>query len=152
MKTIDEVYEQLKVALEKANYLISEDDYTWEESFYMIVEKVEDDSQTFRLTVRLEGEVIYATLDLKEIYVQEVFYDADFDYLPEGFEDEIKFEADDPELIEKLVDFVGNIDFCGVSDLVNDLLDEINELTEKYSVEAISFLSKELDSRGYFVE
>lgn len=39
MKTIDEVYEQLKVALEKANYLISEDDYTWEESFYMIVEK-----------------------------------------------------------------------------------------------------------------
>ena len=152
MKTIDEVYEQLKVALEKANYLISEDDYTWEESFYMIVEKVEDDSQTFRLTVRLEGEVIYATLDLKEIYVQEVFYNADFDYLPEGFEDEIKFEADDPELIEKLVDFVGNIDFCGVSDLVNDLLDEINELTEKYSVEAISFLSKELDSRGYFVE
>lgn len=152
MKTIDEVYEQLKVALEKANYLISEDDYTWEESFYMIVEKVEDDSQAFRLTVRLEGEVIYATLDLKEIYVQEVFYDADFDYLPEGFEDEIKFEADDPELIEKLVDFVGNIDFCGVSDLVNDLLDEINELTEKYSVEAISFLFKELDSRGYFVE
>lgn len=152
MKTIDEVYEQLKVALEKANYLISEDDYTWEESFYMIVEKVEDDSQAFRLTVRLEGEVIYATLDLKEIYVQEMFYDADFDYLPEGFEDEIEFEADDPELIEKLVDFVGNIDFCGVSDLVNDLLDEINELTEKYSVEAISFLSKELDSRGYFVE
>lgn len=152
MKTIDEVYEQLKVALEKANYLISEDDYTWEESFYMIVEKVEDDSQAFRLTVRLEGEVIYATLDLKEIYVQEVFYDADFDYLPENFEDEIEFEVDDPELIEKLVDFVGNIDFCGVSDLVNDLLDEINELTEKYSVEAISFLSKELDSRGYFVE
>lgn len=152
MKTIDEVYEQLKVALEKANYLISEDDYTWEESFYMIVEKVEDDSQAFRLTVRLEGEVIYATLDLKEIYVQEMFYDADFDYLPEGFEDEIEFEADDPELIEKLVDFVGNIDFCGVSDLVNDLLDEINELTEKYSVEAISFLSKELDSRGYFVD
>lgn len=152
MKTIDEVYEQLKVALEKANYLISEDDYTWEESFYMIVEKVEDDSQAFRLTVRLEGEVIYATFDLKEIYVQEMFYDADFDYLPEGFEDEIEFEADDPELIEKLVDFVGNIDFCGVSDLVNDLLDEINELTEKYSVEAISFLSKELDSRGYFVE
>lgn len=152
MKTIDEVYEQLKVALEKANYLILEDDYTWEESFYMIVEKVEDDSQAFRLTVRLEGEVIYATLDLKEIYVQEMFYDADFDYLPEGFEDEIEFEADDPELIEKLVDFVGNIDFCGVSDLVNDLLDEINELTEKYSVEAISFLSKELDSRGYFVD
>lgn len=152
MKTIDEVYEQLKVALEKANYLISEDDYTWEESFYMIVEKVEDDSQAFRLTVRLEGEVIYATLDLKEVYVQEMFYDADFDYLPENFEDEIEFEVDDPELIEKLVDFVGNIDFCGVSDLVNDLLDEINELTEKYSVEAISFLSKELDSRGYFVE
>lgn len=75
-----------------------------------------------------------------------------FDYLPENFEDEIEFEVDDPELIEKLVDFVGNIDFCGVSDLVNDLLDEINELTEKYSVEAISFLSKELDSRGYFVE
>ena len=152
MKTIDEVYEQLKVALEKANYLISEDDYTWEESFYMIVEKMEDDSQAFRLAVRLEGEVINATLDLKEVYVQEMFYDADFDYLPENFEDEIEFEVDDPELIEKLVDFVGNIDFCGVSDLVNDLLDEINELTEKYSVEAISFLSKELDSRGYFVE
>lgn len=152
MKTIDEVYEQLKVALEKANYLISEDDYTWEESFYMIVEKMEDDSQAFRLTVRLEDEVINATLDLKEVYVQEMFYDADFDYLPENFEDEIEFEVDDPELIEKLVDFVGNIDFCGVSDLVNDLLDEINELTEKYSVEAISFLSKELDSRGYFAE
>ena len=151
MKTIDEVYEQLKVALEKANYLISEDDYTWEESFYMIVEKMEDDSQAFRLAVRLEDEVINATLDLKEVYVQEMFYDADFDYLPENFEDEIEFEVDDPELIEKLVDFVGNIDFCGVSDLVNDLLDEINELTEKYSVEAISFLSKELDSRGYFV-
>ena len=152
MKTIDEVYEQLKVALEKANYLISEDDYTWEESFYIIVEKMEDDSQAFRLAVRLEDEVINATLDLKEVYVQEMFYDADFDYLPENFEDEIEFEVDDPELIEKLVDFVGNIDFCGVSDLVNDLLDEINELTEKYSVEAISFLSKELDSRGYFVE
>lgn len=152
MKTIDEVYEQLKVALEKANYLISEDDYTWEESFYMIVEKMEDDSQAFRLAVKLEDEVINATLDLKEVYVQEMFYDADFDYLPENFEDEIEFEVDDPELIEKLVDFVGNIDFCGVSDLVNDLLDEINELTEKYSVEAISFLSKELDSRGYFVE
>ena len=152
MKTIDEVYEQLKVALEKANYLISEDDYTWEESFYMIVEKMEDDSQAFRLAVRLEDEVINATLDLKEVYVQEMFYDADFDYLPENFEDEIEFEVDVPELIEKLVDFVGNIDFCGVSDLVNDLLDEINELTEKYSVEAISFLSKELDSRGYFVE
>ena len=152
MKTIDEVYEQLKVALEKANYLISEDDYTWEESFYMIVEKMEDDSQAFRLAVRLEDEVINATLDLKEVYVQEMFYDADFDYLPENFEDEIEFEVDDPELIEKLVDFVGNIDFCGVSDLVNDLLDEINELTEKYSVEAISFLSKELDCRGYFVE
>ena len=152
MKTIDEVYEQLKVALEKANYLILEDDYTWEESFYMIVEKMEDDSQAFRLAVRLKDEVINATLDLKEVYVQEMFYDADFDYLPENFEDEIEFEVDDPELIEKLVDFVGNIDFCGVSDLVNDLLDEINELTEKYSVEAISFLSKELDSRGYFVE
>lgn len=152
MKTIDEVYEQLKVALEKANYLISEDDYTWEKSFYMIVEKMEDDSQAFRLAVRLEDEVINATLDLKKVYVQEMFYDADFDYLPENFEDEIEFEIDDPELIEKLVDFVGNIDFCGVSDLVNDLLDEINELTEKYSVEAISFLSKELDSRGYFVE
>lgn len=152
MKTIDEVYEQLKVALEKANYFISEDDYTWEESFYMIVEKMEDDSQAFRLAVRLEDEVINATLDLKEVYVQEMFYDADFDYLPENFEDEIEFEVDDPELIEKLVDFVRNIDFCGVSDLVNDLLDEINELTEKYSVEAISFLSKELDSRGYFVE
>lgn len=119
---------------------------------YMIVEKMEDDSQAFRLAVRLEDEVINATLDLKEVYVQEMFYDADFDYLPENFEDEIEFEVDDPELIEKLVDFVGNIDFCGVSDLVNDLLDEINELTEKYSVEAISFLSKELDSRGYFVE
>lgn len=152
MKTIEEIYEQLLVALEKANYLISEDDYTWEESFYMIVEKMEDDSQVFRLTVRLEDEVICATLDLKEVYVQEMFYDVDTDYLPEDFEDEIEFEADDPELIEKLVDFVGNIDFCGVSDLVNDLLDEINELTERYSVEAISFLSKELDSRGYFVE
>lgn len=152
MKTINEVYEQLKVALEKANYLVSEDDYSWETSFYMIVEKMEDDSQAFRLVVRLENEVIYATLDLKEVYVQEMFYDADFDYLPEDFEDETEFEADDPELIEKLVDFVGNIDFCGASDLVNDLLDEINELAEKYSVEAISFLSKELDSRGYFVE
>lgn len=152
MKTINEVYEQLKVALEKANYLVSEDDYSWETSFYMIVEKMEDDSQAFRLVVRLENEVIYATLDLKEVYVQEMFYDADFDYLPEDFEDETEFEADDPELIEKLVDFVGNIDFCGASDLVNDLLDEINELTEKYSVEAVSFLSKELDSRGYFVE
>ena len=126
MKTIDEVYEQLKVALEKANYLISEDDYTWEESFYMIVKKMEDDSQAFRLAVRLEDEVINATLDLKEVYVQEMFYDADFDYLPENFRRwEIEFEVDDPELIEKkLVDFVGNIDFCGVSDLVNDLLDE----------------------------
>ena len=152
MKTIDEIYEQLLVALEEANYLVSDHDYTWEESFYMIVEKMEDDSQAFRLAVRLEDEVINATLDLKEVYVQEMFYDADFDYLPENFEDEIEFEVDDPELIEKLVDFVGNIDFCGVSDLVNDLLDEINELTEKYSVEAISFLSKELDSRGYFVE
>lgn len=149
---IDEIYEQLLVALEEANYLVSDHDYTWEESFYMIVEKMEDDSQAFRLAVRLEDEVINATLDLKEVYVQEMFYDADFDYLPENFEDEIEFEVDDPELIEKLVDFVGNIDFCGVSDLVNDLLDEINELTEKYSVEAISFLSKELDSRGYFVE
>ena len=152
MKTIDEIYEQLLVALEEANYLVSDHDYTWEESFYMIVEKVEDDSQAFRLTVRLEGEVIYATLDLKEIYVQEMFYDADFDYLPEGFEDEMKFEVDDPELIKNLVDFVGNIGFCGVSDLVNDLLNEIEELTERYSVEAISFLSKELDSRGYFVD
>lgn len=57
-----------------------------------------------------------------------------------------------PELIKNLVDFVGNIGFCGVSDLVNDLLNEIEELAERYSVEAISFLSKELDSRGYFVD
>lgn len=49
-------------------------------------------------------------------------------------------------------DFVGNIGFCGVSDLVNDLFNEIEELTERYSVEAISFLSRELDSRGYFVD
>lgn len=74
------------------------------------------------------------------------------DYLPDDFEDEMKFEVDDPELIKNLVDFVGNIGFCGVSDLVNDLLNEIEELTERYSVEAISFLSKELDSRGYFVD
>lgn len=152
MKTIDEVYEQLKVALEKANYLISEDDYTWEDSFYMIVEKMDDDSQAFRLTVRLEEETVHATLDLVEVYVQERYYNADDDYLPDDFEDEMKFEVDDPELIKNLVDFVGNIGFCGVSDLVNDLLNEIEELTERYSVEAISFLSKELDSRGYFVD
>lgn len=62
------------------------------------------------------------------------------------------FKENDPELIKNLVDFVGNIRFCGVSDLVNDLFNEIEELTERYSVEAISFLSKELDSRGYFVD
>lgn len=118
----------------------------------MIVEKMDDDSQAFRLTVRLEEEVVHATLDLVEVYVQERYYNADDDYLPDDFEDEMKFEVDDPELIKNLVDFVGNIGFCGVSDLVNDLLNEIEELTERYSVEAISFLSKELDSRGYFVD
>lgn len=149
---IDEIHEQLLVALEEANYLVSDHDYTWEDSFYMIVEKMEDDSQSFRLTVRLEEEAIYATLDLAEVYVQERYFNADNDYLPDDFEDEMKFEVDDPELIKNLVDFVGNIGFCGVSDLVNDLLNEIEELTERYSVEAISFLSKELDSRGYFVD
>lgn len=149
---IDEIYEQLLVALEEANYLVSDHDYTWEDSFYMIIEKMEDDSQSFRLTVRLEEEAIHATLDLAEVYVQERYYNADNDYLPDDFEDEMKFEVDDPELIKNLVDFVGNIGFCGVSDLVNDLLNEIEELTERYSVEAISFLSKELDSRGYFVD
>lgn len=119
---------------------------------YMIVEKMDDDSQAFRLTVRLEEETVHATLDLVEVYVQERYYNADDDYLPDDFEDEMKFEVDDPELIKNLVDFVGNIGFCGVSDLVNDLLNEIEELTERYSVEAISFLSKELDSRGYFVD
>lgn len=152
MKTIDEIYEQLLVALEEANYLVSDYDYTWEDSFYMIVEKMDDDSQAFRLTVRLEEETVHATLDLVEVYVQERYYNADDDYLPDDFEDEMKFEVDDPELIKNLVDFVGNIGFCGVSDLVNDLLNEIEELTERYSVEAISFLSKELDSRGYFVD
>lgn len=152
MKTIDPIYEQLLVALEESDYRISDHDYSWEESFYMIIEKTEDDSQSFRLTVRLEGETVYATLDLVEVYVQERYYSADNDYLPCDFEDEKEFEADDPELIENLVDFVGNIDFCGVSDLVNDLFNEIEELTERYSVEAISFLSKELDSRGYFVD
>lgn len=152
MKMIDEIYEQLLVALEEANYLVSDHDYTWEDSFYMIVEKMDDDSQAFRLTVRLEKETVYATLDLVEVYVQERYYNADNDYLPCDFEDEKEFEANDPELIENLVNFVGNIDFCGVSDLVNDLLNEIEELTERYSVEAISFLSKELDSRGYFVD
>ena len=152
MKTIDEIYEQLLVALKEANYLVSDYDYTWENSFYMIVEKMDDDSQAFRLTVRLEEEVVHATLDLVEVYVQERYYNADDDYLPDDFEDEMKFEVDDPELIKNLVDFVGNIGFCGVSDLVNDLLNEIEELTERYSVEAISFLSKELDSRGYFVD
>lgn len=150
MKTIDEIYEQLLVALKEANYLVSDYDYTWEDSFYMIVEKMDDDSQAFRLTVRLEEETVHATLDLVEVYVQERYYNADDDYLPDDFEDEMKFEVDDPELIKNLVDFVGNIGFCGVSDLVNDLLNEIEELTERYSVEAISFLSKELDSRGYF--
>lgn len=148
---IDEIYEQLLVALEEANYLVSDHDYTWEDSFYMIIEKMEDDSQSFRLTVRLEEEAIHATLDLVEVYVQERYYNADNDYLPDDFEDEMKFEVDDPELIKNLVDFVGNIGFCGVSDLVNDLFNEIEELTERYSVEAISFLSRELDSRGYFV-
>lgn len=148
---IDKIYKQLLVALKEANYLVSDHDYTWEESFYIIVEKMEDDSQAFQLIVRLEDEVIYATLNLKEVYVQERFYDVNTNYLPENFEDAIEFEADDPELIKKLVDFVGNIDFCGVSDLVNDLLNEIEELTERYSVEAINFLSKELDYRGHFV-
>ena len=152
MKTIDEIYEQLLVALKEANYLVSDYDYTWEDSFYMIVEKMDDDSQAFRLTVRLEEETVHPTLDLVEVYVQERYYNADDDYLPDDFEDEMKFEVDDPELIKNLVDFVGNIGFCGVSDLVNDLLNEIEELTERYSVEAISFLSKELDSRGYFVD
>lgn len=152
MKTIDEIYEQLLVALKEANYLVSDYDYTWEDSFYMIVEKMDDDSQAFRLTVRLEEETVHATLDLVEVYVQERYYNADDDYLPDDFEDEMKFEVDDPELIKNLVDFVGNIGFCGVSDLVNDLLNEIEELTERYSVEAISFLSGELDSRGYFVD
>lgn len=151
MTTIDPIYEQLLAALEESNYLISEHDYSWEESFYMIVEKTEDDSQSFRLTVRLEKETVYATLDLVEVYVQERYYNADNDYLPCDFEDEKEFEADDPELIENLVDFVGNIDFCGVSDLINDLLNEINELEERYSIEAINFLSQELDCRGYFV-
>lgn len=151
MKTIDQIYEQLLATLEESNYLISEHDYSWEESFYMIVEKTEDDSQSFRLFVRLEKETVYATLDLVEVYVQERYYLADNDYLPCDFEDEKEFEADDPELIENLVDFVGNIDFCGVSDLVNDLLNEINELEERYSIEAMNFLSQELDYRGYFV-
>ena len=152
MKTIDQIYEQLLAALEESNYLISEHDYSWEESFYMIVEKTEDDSQSFRLTVRLEKETVYATLDLVDVYVQERYYNADNNYLPYDFEDEKEFEADDPELIENLVDFVGNIDFCGVSDLVNDLFNEINELEERYSVEAMNFLSQELDYRGYFVD
>ena len=132
MKTIDEIYEQLLVALKEANYLVSDYDYTWEDSFYMIVEKMDDDSQAFRLTVRLEEETVHATLDLVEVYVQERYYNADDDYLPDDFEDEMKFEVDDPELIKNLVDFVGNIGFCGVSDLVNDLLNEIEELTERY--------------------
>lgn len=151
MKTIDPIYEQLLVALEESDYHISDHDYSWEESFYMIIEKTEDDSQSFRLTVRLEKETVYATLDLSEVYVQERYYSADNDYLPCDFEDEKEFEVEDPELIENLVDFVGNIDFCGVSDLVNDLLNEINELTERYSIEAMNFLSQELDYRGYFV-
>ena len=124
MKTIDEIYEQLLVALKEANYLVSDYDYTWEDSFYMIVEKMDDDSQAFRLTVRLEEETVHATLDLVEVYVQERYYNADDDYLPDDFEDEMKFEVDDPELIKNLVDFVGNIGFCGVSDLVNDLLND----------------------------
>lgn len=151
MKTIDQIYEQLLAALEESDYLISEHDYSWEESFYMIVEKTEDDSQSFRLGVRLEKETVYATLDLVEVYIQERYYLADNDYLPYDFEDAKEFEVEDPELIENLVDFVGNIDFCGVSDLVNDLLNEINELEERYSIEAMNFLSQELDYRGYFV-
>ena len=102
MKTIDEIYEQLLVALEEANYLVSDHDYTWEESFYMIVEKMDDDSQAFRLTVRLEEEVVHATLDLVEVYVQERYYNADDDYLPDDFEDEMKFEVDDPNLLKIL--------------------------------------------------
>ena len=152
MKTIDQIYEQLLAALKEANYLVSDYDYTWEDSFYMIVEKMDDDSQAFRLTVRLEKETVYATLDLVEVYVQERYYNADNDYLPCDFEDEKEFEVNDPELIENLVNFVGNIDFCGVSDLVNDLLNEINELTERYSIEAMNFLSQELNYRGYFVD
>lgn len=152
MKTIDQIYEQLLAALKEANYLVSDYDYTWEDSFYMIVEKMDDDSQAFRLTVRLEKETVYATLDLVEVYVQERYYNADNDYFPCDFEDEKEFEANDPELIENLVNFVGNIDFCGVSDLVNDLLNEINELTERYSIEAMNFLSQELNYRGYFVD
>lgn len=152
MKTIDQIYEQLLAALKEANYLVSDYDYTWEDSFYMIVEKMDDDSQAFRLTVRLEKETVYATLDLVEVYVQERYYNADNDYLPCDFEDEKEFEANDPGLIENLVNFVGNIDFCGVSDLVNDLLNEINELTERYSIEAMNFLSQELNYRGYFVD
>lgn len=152
MKTIDQIYEQLLAALKEANYLVSDYDYTWEDSFYMIVEKMDDDSQAFRLTVRLEKETVYATLDLVKVYVQERYYNADNDYLPCDFEDEKEFEANDPELIENLVNFVGNIDFCGVSDLVNDLLNEINELTERYSIEAMNFLSQELNYRGYFVD
>lgn len=152
MKTIDQIYEQLLAALKEANYLVSDYDYTWEDSFYMIVEKMDDDSQAFRLTVRLEKETVYATLDLVEVYVQERYYNADNDYLPCDFENEKEFEANDPELIENLVNFVGNIDFCGVSDLVNDLLNEINELTERYSIEAMNFLSQELNYRGYFVD
>ncbi len=31
MKTIDEIYEQLLVALKEANYLVSDYDYTWED-------------------------------------------------------------------------------------------------------------------------
>ncbi len=151
MKTIDPIYEQLLVALEESDYLISDHDYSWEESFYVMVEKTEDDSQSFRLTVRLEKETVYATLDLVDVYVQERYYNADNDYLPCDFEDEKEFEADDPELIENLVDFVGNIGFCDVSDLVNDLLNEINELTERYNIEAMNFLSRELDCQGYFV-
>lgn len=141
---IDEIHEQLLVALEEANYLVSDHDYTWEDSFYMIVEKMEDDSQSFRLTVRLEEEAIYATLDLAEVYVQERYFNAENDYLPDDFEDEMEFEVDDPELIKNLVDFVGNIGFCGVSDLVNDLFNEIEELTERYSVEAINFFIKRI--------
>lgn len=37
-----------------------------------------------------------ATLDLVEVYVQERYYNADDDYLPDDFEDEMKFEVDDP--------------------------------------------------------
>lgn len=54
------------------------------------IKNKDDDSQAFRLTVRLEEEVVHATLDLVEVYVQERYYNADDDYLPDDFEDEMK--------------------------------------------------------------